>query len=125
MARFERRDRVSENCRREIAANCGPFSTVSERAGKARLNGGGCSHLRTCLCSQFPANREIYREFRIFRAPKDGLLATDRCAAGTSWKFPMQINREKNQDNRDQKFKNREFTGRIGDGVWMETLYLH
>jgi hypothetical protein len=25
--------------------------------------------------------------------------------------FPMQINREKNQDNRDQKFKNREFKG--------------
>jgi len=40
MARFERGDRAVQNCRREIPANCGPFSTVSKKAGKARLGGG-------------------------------------------------------------------------------------
>ena len=31
---------------------------------RTRLRGGGCSRHRTSLLSEFPGNREIYREFR-------------------------------------------------------------
>jgi hypothetical protein len=34
------RDWAVQKYRREIAANCGPFSTVSKKVGKARLGGG-------------------------------------------------------------------------------------
>ena len=34
------RDWAVQKYRREIAANCGPFSTISKKVGKARLGGG-------------------------------------------------------------------------------------
>src|SRR6266851_4720923 len=50
------------------------FGVDSGKGGLRRLDGGGCSHLRTGLLRQFPANREIYREFGdfgSFRARRD------------------------------------------------------
>jgi hypothetical protein len=44
---FERRDSAVQSYRGEIAADCGPFSTVSRKARKARL-GGGHDKDRTC-----------------------------------------------------------------------------
>src|ERR1700730_536519 len=43
----------------------GTFRYRCLRAGH-QINGGGPSHLRTRLAAEFPARREIYREFAIF-----------------------------------------------------------
>ena len=54
------RDKVSLN----NPANSGLVAENWEISVSARMRGGGCSRHRTSLLSEFPANREIYREFR-------------------------------------------------------------
>ena len=72
-AQNQARSDGSTGCRREaILANAGGWTAAklrkrhqSESLGETvrRLNGGGASPIRTGLRSDFPANREIYREF--------------------------------------------------------------
>jgi hypothetical protein len=70
MRRQEQRDRELKTKR---PANSGPTSHVSAKCRIARLNGGGRSRSRTRLQPrEFPANREINREFR--RIPPRGAI---------------------------------------------------
>src|SRR5262249_27864848 len=54
----------------------GLFACLQERSAIGRMRGGGCSPSRTRLHLEFPANREINREFRQNRQ-LDAILHAD------------------------------------------------
>src|SRR5258708_8209656 len=53
-----------------------------------RLDGGVCSQIRTGLRWQFPANREINREFRDSGPSEANFVARNHCAAATFYEIP-------------------------------------
>jgi len=52
------------------------------------LDGGVCSQIRTGLRWQFPANREINREFRDSGPSEANFVARSHCAAATFYEIP-------------------------------------
>jgi hypothetical protein len=46
------------------------------------------SGIRTSLQHKFPANREFYREFPVFQAPRTDFVAKSRCTAATFHAIP-------------------------------------
>jgi len=57
------------------------FDAVSETGGLRRLGGGVRSRMRTRLRWQFPADREIYREFRDFGSFRARRACKNHCPA--------------------------------------------
>jgi hypothetical protein len=68
------------------------------------------SLIRTSLRLQFPANREINREFCDFRAFGGDIGTKNPCAAAVSSKFPAEMNREIIFGNREIFRTNREIS---------------
>ena len=66
----------------------GLFSIDDGFRGSGRLDGGVCSQIRTGLRWQFPANREINREFRDSGPSEANFVARNHCAAATFYEIP-------------------------------------
>src|SRR5258706_5557847 len=75
--------RVARNARRNAL-----FGVVPETFGLRRLDGGVRSQIRTGLHLQFPANREINREFRDSGPSEANFVARNHCAAAAFYEIP-------------------------------------
>jgi hypothetical protein len=73
------------------------------------MRGGVRSQIRTRLHLQFPAIREINREFCDFRASGGDISTKSPVPQSLLGKFPTQINRENILKNREVLSDNREF----------------
>ena len=94
----------AENPRRKAI-----FDLVLETCGLRRLGGGVRSQIRTGLHLQFPANREINREFRDSGPSEANFVHETTVLQRLFTKFPTQINRENILKNREFLSGNREF----------------
>src|SRR6202035_724272 len=72
----------------EMPGRSALFDVVPETRGLQGLGGGVRSQIRTGLRGQFPANREINREFCDFGPSEANFVARNRCAAATSREIP-------------------------------------
>ena len=105
-----RRDRAPKR----KPANGGHLTPVEEISATARLRGGGCSRHRTRLRPQFPANREINREFCKSGLARRFSRADSQLIQWFAAKFPMQRNREFFEHNREFSAKKQ--------GCWISNL---
>ena len=64
------------------------FGVVPEMRDLQGLGGGVGSHMRTGLHLQFPANREINREFCVSGPSEANFVARNHCAAATFYEIP-------------------------------------
>src|SRR5262245_44553107 len=71
----------------------GLFACLQERSAIGRMRGGGRSPLRTRLHAEFPANREINREFRKIRLLNPILNADTRANSEACNKIPYSTER--------------------------------
>jgi hypothetical protein len=83
-----RRDRKSGDDTAEIPRRNGLFAVADEMRGLVGLDGGVRSQIRIRLHLQFPANREINREFCDFDAFASDFSTKNPCAAATSRQIP-------------------------------------
>ena len=91
------------------ARKCGHFSRSLREREVKRMRGGVRSQIRTRLHLQFPAIREINREFCDFRASGGDISTKSPVPQSLLGKFPTQINRENILKNREVLSDNREF----------------